>query len=579
MSDATKKPTSKFRTFADDLENQRHERDEGKASKKGPEPVKKVTFEPVPHINANPLDKPDKVVPKLTHIVAPTPKSASEPVPKLIIKPVPEPEKEKPEVMIPTEIPAFHEPHNKIDYPKKELEEKITVLAEKEKPKHQKINVGFDTEIITDTKNNKQNLFSVVFSSFKLWLKKVTTSKKKKIPTYSIPETSSRKGVIQKATTKNGSIFTADNETLKEQIRRRQLEEREQKELEENSETIWTPNTETGFGLLNEQNNISAVEVEYKRKVVSIPEEELVLQRVVEPISTPEEEQRWSNDVEPKEVPPPPPPPPKMIKTEPRLVPVVVPVETKKNSKLVRVENEPVERDTSEKRTGKHPVISSLDTNSTAILTLLGLVVIVAIIVTASTFIRTFNNEVTPSSPNDNLVETKLLNSNLVTIVINLDNQNSLARLINQQAQAVSGQVTEMAIINPVGELVDPSLIFQTLPLGAPPTLRQSLTSIRFISINQSKPALLLKFNDSTTVRGSLLQWENSMASNFSDLYDLSAGQAEDFVDDRVLGFDVRILMQNDEVVLLYSVLNEDTAIITTSKSNFSSMIDSGIKK
>ncbi len=69
------------------------------------------------------------------------------------------------------------------------------------------------------------------------------------------------------------------------------------------------------------------------------------------------------------------------------------------------------------------------------------------------------------------------------------------------------------------------------------------------------------------------------MASNFSDLYDLSAGQAEDFVDDRVLGFDVRILMQNDEVVLLYSVLNEDTAIITTSKSNFSSMIDSGIKK
>ena len=101
--------------------------------------------------------------------------------------------------------------------------------------------------IITDTKDDGFSLLPAIGTSIDKWVKGLTKKKKKKTPRLAVPETSRRKGVIQAATTKTGTIFTADSDTLKERIKARQ---RAAEKIGDEPETIWTPNTDPGFALL-----------------------------------------------------------------------------------------------------------------------------------------------------------------------------------------------------------------------------------------------------------------------------------------------------------------------------------------
>jgi hypothetical protein len=56
--------------------------------------------------------------------------------------------------------------------------------------------------------------------------------------------------VIQKATSKTGTIFTADNETLKDEIRRRQQQVKSAGPNDGETDIFWSPQTEVGYALL-----------------------------------------------------------------------------------------------------------------------------------------------------------------------------------------------------------------------------------------------------------------------------------------------------------------------------------------
>ena len=107
-----------------------------------------------------------------------------------------------------TRIPAFHEikKHTKTNDNDEPSTKKIRV----EKKKVVNTNTGYNSTIITDTKSNAFSLFPEIVTSIKSWFKKLSAyQKRKKTPTYTVPETTSRKGVIQRATSKTGTIFIA----------------------------------------------------------------------------------------------------------------------------------------------------------------------------------------------------------------------------------------------------------------------------------------------------------------------------------------------------------------------------------
>lgn len=206
MPDENQKITARIRTFASDLDAHRQNKGDSKDIKEEKEESVTVT------------KKTEKIEPpaKKTPSEPATPKT--KPIQHFEVKLKEDPEK-------PKHIPAFHELQKQV---KKIQGEPVKKDSSNQSSKPIHTNIGFDATVITDTKNNRKNLILEITKSLTSWFKNATKPKKKKTPKYSVPEANHRKGVIQKATTKTGSIFTADSETLKEHIRLRQKQKEEE---------------------------------------------------------------------------------------------------------------------------------------------------------------------------------------------------------------------------------------------------------------------------------------------------------------------------------------------------------------
>ncbi len=125
--------------------------------------------------------------------------------------------------------------------------------------------------IITDAKHDRFKLIPAIKRSIKSWF----TSKKdnyqaKKIPKYTVPETSRRKGVIQKATSITGKLATSDFSSIHERIRNRN-----ENEKKNNPPTTWSANTEPGFLLLEEPEapSVTNVQMVSRRSFRTVPQE------------------------------------------------------------------------------------------------------------------------------------------------------------------------------------------------------------------------------------------------------------------------------------------------------------------
>lgn len=86
--------------------------------------------------------------------------------------------------------------------------------------------------IITDTKKDRFKLFPAISASIKGWFSNKKAEKAaKKAPKYTVPETTRRQGVIQRATSVTAKSTTADHDSIQERIRRREEEERAQEQV------------------------------------------------------------------------------------------------------------------------------------------------------------------------------------------------------------------------------------------------------------------------------------------------------------------------------------------------------------
>jgi hypothetical protein len=105
---------------------------------------------------------------------------------------------------------------------------------------------GGAATIITDTKRGRFKLFPAIMLSIKSWFAdKKKAHAAKKAPKYTVPETTRRKGVIQRATSQTGKFTSSDFESIQERIRNRKKEDQKPE-----ATTTWSANTEPGFPLL-----------------------------------------------------------------------------------------------------------------------------------------------------------------------------------------------------------------------------------------------------------------------------------------------------------------------------------------
>ena len=485
-------------------------------------------------------------------------------------------------------MPAFHELKKTKPAVREDIVAEIAAEASKvetpkpAKPKlHQSAaanttpvrpNVGFDATVITDTKANRFRLFPAIVTSMKSWWEKVRQKrKKKKVPKYVLPETHRRKGVIQKATSKTGTLFTADNETLKEQIRRRQAQANS--ELDDELDIEWSPYTEPGYGLLAAPE--SEAEPEPAPDVTENVTVEYRRPRMVaaEPAARPVEKRPPAEPPAPPATPKPAPPPEeppheKPAIPKPKIISPTQSVETAPEPPAA----EPA-KPTPPTRRGASP-ISRFDTNTLTVILLITVIGFVAILFASRVIMQQLQTwsgeEIAVTQPTESI----LPEATVTPLTVSADSLDQLPELISTGVENAPAGLVELAIIAPTGDELTPAYLFETLRFRTLATLRQSLTASRFVTVNHSTPAILVQFVDQNTVRGGLLDWEANLPGDVRVLYDIPVEATAAFTDTQVQGVDVRVLEHDERVVLVYGIIGDNTALIAPTLASFSQIIE-----
>lgn len=468
--------------------------------------------------------------------------------------------KEKKEVL--NKIPAFHE----LQKSKKVKNSKISKKGKQGITTNRPMGGG---TIITDTKNEKKPFFGELVISLERWFKEVKKSlEPKKKNTYAVSTTDRRKGVVQKATSKTGTIFSADNETLKEQIKERQ---RAEQKKDDGEDVTWSPFTETGFPLLEDGDETSVdpriknVAVTFIKK--SVPEKPKkteekkdeskkqipVIKKFVEPkpVETPELEEKAEEK----------------IVTTPEPIDIKVEETIPEISQETYPEEEYIDEEPSEKILRPIRNLSDVlksDTNTQTVL-LVGVLAICVLFAFAIYSAITLIN--TPTTDFDIEIQTQesfAPGANQKTITINTGTFNEIVQQTNTVfIQNQDTGLTEYRYVTPKGNEVSITTLLEIIDPQSTVSFMQSITGMRFVQTASNDRALILKTNDNITALGGMLNWEETMYADIGSILGISnvSPSAGEFTDTQFESSDVRALIFDNETLLLYT-FKDDTHII-----------------
>lgn len=597
MNNITPKVPNRIRTFATDIEAVRGVQPTGQpTSTTTPQEVKKV--EPTYAASPQPINHHQTTSTKVEEKPV-TPKTT------LTEKKGVGEEQSKPVL---SKIPSFHEisqQHKNSTAISVTKEPRITVSKKQKDEARNKPNVGYDSTIITDTKSNRFKLFPSIVNSLRTWFKALAKRKKRSTPQYVIPETERRKGVIQRATSKSGTIFTADNDTLKEQIRLRQQEQETQLQEEDEPETMWSPYTEAGYELLEapeekQTDLIQNIKVIFKKNPAVPPaqiverDQSIVAPKLYEP-TTPQklgsdtaaidiDEMRWNAkpEISPvreeeiiSEATPlvtTPLPTEEVVTPEPeevKVVPVRIPVESKEADD---VENITV------RQPKKKSKLTNYKTNTLTIVLLSSVIGLVILVVGGRIAFQYMQTSMSQEDVQTQSTAPVTQAKNFAEMVLRASDTTRFSEVLLSTISSSSQEITEFSVVSPVQDEISPSYIFDLLNFRTAPTLKQSLTTARFIALGTESPAILLQFVDKDTVHGGFLAWEETMTADFRTLYNIPLGTNQKFIDDTINSIDVRVLILEEHSVLVYGFLGDRTILVTNTKEDFAQISTLGLR-
>ena len=231
-------------------------------------------------------------------------------------------------------------------------------------------------------------------------------------------------------------------------------------------------------------------------------------------------------------------------------------------------ESKDTEQEPSEHKPKSKSAILGFETNALTITLVVMIVGFLIILFTARITLQQLSSD-PQTAPPEEVSASLLQNSELQNILVSSENINRIATLVSSAAESAPVGTVEFPIVSQAGDEVTPSYLFETLNFKTIAAFRQSLTAARFVSFNQSQPLLIIQFVDEDTVKGGFLSWEETMASDLSLVYDLPDTEEVEFTDNSVSGYDVRVLEIEGGVVLMYGILNNNTALIGTDKAVF----------
>lgn len=512
----------------------------------------------------------------------------------------------------PKKIPSFHELQ-------KEAEESLAQVAHStpqtrqtpaQSPKKHDRSFTTTSTVITDNKRTNEGFFAQVSNSVKSWFKDKRKDRKRRLePKYTLEDTMRRKGVIQKATTKTGALFTADNETLREAIRQRRSQ---QKHTPEETDLLWSPNTEVGYALLEApEGSLPArtqnVNITFKKRTSEKPVAgatndsgwEYSTDEILE--TTPEEPRRPQVDsreinVEPEIA------PIKIITPsvqetvgptaetpsipEPETIEVPQPEQTAEQEyeELEPFEPEPEIIPAPAQRLKISPIESGLsfirgtsnlsETNTNALA--IGAASIVAtgviVVVLIQALIGFF-------APDPDITQTQIAEAIIDgATIIDVPLQNSVfsevEQVILQSDALVTSDVTEIRFVYETKEPITPETLFSLLGFSTNPNLNQSITELHLLTIDQVEHALVFTVTDPITVFGSLLAWEGNIATDAQQVFELPPVSASArFVDKTIGQTDVRVLMDGQTEILVYGFLEKDVVLISRNTDTFTRIL------
>lgn len=470
--------------------------------------------------------------------------------------------KEKKEV--PNKIPAFHE----LQKSKKVKSSKISKKGKQGITTNRPMGGG---TIITDTKNEKKPFFGELVISLERWFKEVKKSlEPKKKNTYAVSTTDRRKGVVQKATSKTGTIFSADNETLKEQIKERQ---RAEQKKDDGEDVTWSPFTETGFPLLEDGDETSVdpriknVAVTFIKK--SVPEKPKkieekkdeskkqipVIKKFVEPEPVEKPEPVELEEKQVKEV---------FVEPEPVEIEEIIP----EISQEIDLEEEYADDESPEEIIQPIRSLSDVlksDTNTQTVL-LVGVLAICLLFAFAIySAITLMNTPTTDFGIEIQTQESFAPGANQKTITINTGTFNEIVQQTNTAfIQNQDMGLTEYRYVTPKGNEVSVTTLLEIIDPQSTVSFMQSITGMRFIQTASNDRALILKTNDNITALGGMLNWEETMYADIGSILGTSnvSPSAGEFTDTQFGSSDVRALVFDNETLLLYTFKDDAHIII-----------------
>ncbi len=566
MSVKKDKTLAKVRTFAQDFTDHRPSGDSAAVSSATPTPeaeIKASAHKPAEKERLSPIES--------STLTKEESKEAPKPIPKIVVSST-----EKKSAPI---IPSFHE-LEKVAVPKpKKQPATITVKKRPARP------ISGEATIITSTKKSRNaTRRPSVFLALQEWVTGLFT-KKPVSHTYQVPDANHRKGVVEKATTKTGAFFTADNETLREEIlRRRRAEELAEDQPAkytgaEDLDITWTPRTEAGYELLTGEKTQPAPPVQ-----LAEPKVEPQAETVAPPIPVPPEpdlaaepepphetpaaaESRWatyaqeSNEAKPESsvtpaaaAPAPEQVPPQTTAPTPSPEPNPYTLRAEPFAALRNVFSGSPE---------------SINTNGIA----LGLVAVLASIFIVVVVVQIIFSALTPDT--DTLLVDQprplLTTYPVIDVTLQATTSSALISALTEQRTIITNSEQEIRIMTPTGEEMPTKELIALMDLDLDPELTQAITTIRFVNLDGVQYALVFAVNDSITALGGMLQWETMMVNNLSEYIYITNPPTESFAftDETVAGKDVRVLSDGVDEVLTYGFVTDEIILITKTSDSF----------
>lgn len=413
--------------------------------------------------------------------------------------------------------------------------------------------------IIRDTKYNRFRLFPAIGSSLIQWFKDFKENHfTKKAPKYTVPETTLRKGVIQKATSKTGKIATFDHSSLQERIR-----ERQDRVAPKTPTTTWTANTEPGFLLLEEPEGVVNVQVEPRksfRTVTPAP-------KPVEPVPVP------------VPAPTPTPTPTPVVPEEPVTVPPTPPVSVEEPEPAPTLPTiVPPEEPPTTPNTTPVPGVTLRDwlfSMNTNVMSLGVTGLVVAVIIVSAVGFFWFRSEIGTEDFVTRPDHPTLLNAPVSLLYVDELAFETLHNGINDELAKQEATLVQLGVVATKDgtTLVPVPAVLELMNFDVSAVFGRSIATLYFGRLANGSRFIVFKTTDATTARGGMLAWEDSLYKDTLPILSHGASARNlpneaAFSDAVVQGADARVLaIDGGEEYLVYTLTKDNTVIITTTQA------------